>query len=401
MPEAGAAKRPCRPPSSTATQSQRDQMDYEPTSYAAPPFTKPRDGAVHSQTFATPLAANSLIGANSPVLYGQQQKAKTRPTVVLRRSTDGLLVKLVCNNCQRGDFSSIQGFLNHCRIAHKVDYKSHDAAAIDCGRPVDENEVVSPMSNVDSGVKSGLDGRSEFSAAQAEDRGPWYSTGVPSRPKDAEVPAPADEEDLQEALDASRGMLAVSQADISPRNIYGNYEYSTGRGRDSYAEAAQPLRRSPSISSMHSTHSDVVEYDIYGNVTKRTVITKTTTYYSASMSEGSAVEASDFPPRRTLPRPDGLLSGLGPAPQSMMGQLSSKVSGYRQGKHKCKICDKRFVRPTSLQTHMYSHTGEKPFACEVEGCGKHFSVVSNLRRHRKVHRGEARVAASDADAESE
>lgn len=26
------------------------------------------------------------------------------------------------------------------------------------------------------------------------------------------------------------------------------------------------------------------------------------------------------------------------------------------------------------------------FACEVEGCGRHFSVVSNLRRHRKVHK---------------
>jgi uncharacterized Zn-finger protein len=37
---------------------------------------------------------------------------------------------------------------------------------------------------------------------------------------------------------------------------------------------------------------------------------------------------------------------------------------------------------------MYSHTGEKPFACEVEGCGRHFSVVSNLRRHKKVHKNE-------------
>jgi uncharacterized Zn-finger protein len=48
-----------------------------------------------------------------------------------------------------------------------------------------------------------------------------------------------------------------------------------------------------------------------------------------------------------------------PAPQSMMGQFSSKVSSSSQKKHKCKICDKRFTRPSSLQTHMYSHTGEK------------------------------------------
>ena len=72
----------------------------------------------------------------------------------------------------------------------------------------------------------------------------------------------------------------------------------------------------------------------------------------------------------------------------MMGQFNSKVSSSTQKKHKCKICDKRFTRPSSLQTHMYSHTGEKPYACEAEGCGRHFSVVSNLRRHRKVHKSE-------------
>ncbi|KAI6839062.1 hypothetical protein KC332_g4336 [Hortaea werneckii] len=67
-------------------------------------------------------------------------KDKSAP-LVLRRSTDGQLVKLICNNCSRGNFSSIQGFLNHCRIAHKVDYKSHDAAAVDCGRLLEEHEL--------------------------------------------------------------------------------------------------------------------------------------------------------------------------------------------------------------------------------------------------------------------
>ncbi|KAI9246807.1 hypothetical protein EDC94DRAFT_626788 [Helicostylum pulchrum] len=51
----------------------------------------------------------------------------------------------------------------------------------------------------------------------------------------------------------------------------------------------------------------------------------------------------------------------------------------------CLICGKRFVRPGSLTTHTYSHTGEKPFQCTVEGCGRRFSVVSNLRRHGKIH----------------
>ena len=70
-------------------------------------------------------------------------KEKAGPLVIKRG--DGQFVKLVCTDCHRGNFSSAQGFLNHCRIAHHRDYKSHDAAAIACGQPVDPNEVSTPL----------------------------------------------------------------------------------------------------------------------------------------------------------------------------------------------------------------------------------------------------------------
>ncbi|KAK0947147.1 hypothetical protein LTR29_001430 [Friedmanniomyces endolithicus] len=60
---------------------------------------------------------------------------------LLKRSADGQLVKLVCNHCHRSDFSNAQGFLNHCRIAHKLDYKSQEQAAIDCGQLLNEQEL--------------------------------------------------------------------------------------------------------------------------------------------------------------------------------------------------------------------------------------------------------------------
>ena len=69
------------------------------------------------------------------------------------------------------------------------------------------------------------------------------------------------------------------------------------------------------------------------------------------------------------------------------GQFNPKISSSTQKKHKCKICAKRFTRPSSLQTHMYCHEGEKPFACGAEGSDRRFSVESNLLRHRKVHEG--------------
>ncbi|KAK5110736.1 hypothetical protein LTR62_005613 [Meristemomyces frigidus] len=62
---------------------------------------------------------------------------------VHKRSSDGVLLKLVCNYCHRSDFANVQGFINHCRIQHHVDYKSHDHAAGDCGQPLDEHEYAS------------------------------------------------------------------------------------------------------------------------------------------------------------------------------------------------------------------------------------------------------------------
>ena len=153
----------------------------------------------------------------------------------------------------------------------------------------------------------------------------------------------AERQSFSDALDASRGMVAMSQAnEITPRNIYGTSN-SSRSSTDSYG-----------FPSTHSAHSSISSASTYPS------------YYNSSVSEASvgdyssAGESVDMPNPRTLPRPNGLVGGnLPPAPSSMMGQFSSKVSSSSQKKHKCKICDKRFTRPSSLQTHMYSHTGEK------------------------------------------
>lgn len=67
-----------------------------------------------------------------------QPKEKAGPCVLKR--ADGLTVKLVCLDCNRENFSSTQGFINHCRIAHKRDFKSHEEAAVHSGHPIEVNE---------------------------------------------------------------------------------------------------------------------------------------------------------------------------------------------------------------------------------------------------------------------
>ncbi|KAL1985086.1 hypothetical protein VTN96DRAFT_8215 [Rasamsonia emersonii] len=67
-------------------------------------------------------------------------KDKAGPMIIKRKS-DGQLVKLVCLDCRRFDFSSTQGFINHCRIAHGRTFASHDAAAVASGEPVEVDEA--------------------------------------------------------------------------------------------------------------------------------------------------------------------------------------------------------------------------------------------------------------------
>lgn len=159
----------------------------------------------------------------------------------------------------------------------------------------------------------------------------------------------------------------MSQDLTTPRNIYG--PRGDGDSTDSYGFPS-------SHSSSHSSHSSISSastYPYYGSSVD-----------GSSVSDYSSQSDSMEPTRsRTLPRPSGLInSTLPPAPpQSMMGQFNSKISSSTQKKHKCKVCDKRFTRPSSLQTHMYSHTGEKRTSCHP---WMHFIESLTCSQHMRV-----------------
>ncbi|KAJ7594010.1 hypothetical protein C8J56DRAFT_1043797 [Mycena floridula] len=199
--------------------------------------------------------------------------------------------------------------------------------------------------------------------------------------------------------------------------------HGSRRGHSSHFKArsssdAYTSRPGPSVGSPRSRPSDFPTYSTpsgqpyYSSLQHRNTVTTADYRYDERAARNPPGEMSTFryPPalydHRTLPpgnsshqrpwttistavdrpvdddrtpiaiyRPSGPSFAYNPHPQDKL-----TISKYE-----CTYCGKGFNRPSSLKIHLNSHTGEKPFVCPVDSCGRSFSVLSNMRRHARVH----------------
>ncbi|TFK51771.1 hypothetical protein OE88DRAFT_1734802 [Heliocybe sulcata] len=54
----------------------------------------------------------------------------------------------------------------------------------------------------------------------------------------------------------------------------------------------------------------------------------------------------------------------------------------------CEVCKQNFSEAATLQQHMRRHTQEKPYVCDFPGCSKAFAITGALTIHKRTHNGE-------------
>ncbi|XP_069751434.1 transcription factor HIVEP3-like isoform X2 [Narcine bancroftii] len=115
-----------------------------------------------------------------------------------------------------------------------------------------------------------------------------------------------------------------------------------------------------------------------------------------AMVSGPFLPSGLHPHRHLLPSCSPIMPKEEPQlVQPVLGQHSAQVplkqeeaprkdkKPQKPGKYICHFCSRPCAKPSVLQKHIRSHTGERPYPCH--SCGFSFKTKSNLYKHRKSH----------------
>ncbi len=151
--------------------------------------SKSEKGIVASKSRSQRGSTNTRLKA---LPHGYPEPKEEKGPMIVKRSSDGKMVKLVCLDCRRSNFNSAQGFINHCRIAHSRQFLSHDAAIEASGEEIDADTEagLGEMSGSQTTASAGLVHPLIRSAHLARNNSPTETANASSRRKRSQASSP-------------------------------------------------------------------------------------------------------------------------------------------------------------------------------------------------------------------
>lgn len=148
---------------------------------------------------------------------------------------------------------------------------------------------------------------------------------------------------------------------VAPDNVYAQQKYHPTSSPDSHSRALHPTNNAASAPSSNPNpwqHHHYINNGTTSNQPNASTASSpsTTSYYSQAHVQQAHLSQQ---------------------------QQQQQQQQQPQDRYICTICSKAFSRPSSLRIHNHSHTGVKPYRCPHSGCGKAFSVRSNMKRHER------------------